>query len=83
LFLEDRDGSGPTLVKDFSRNFCACDQRLADHDTFVAMNEPHVIQFNRPADVSGEALHLYLRSLFHSILFSTCFNNRVHVHLPP
>jgi hypothetical protein len=83
LFLEDPDGPGPTLANNFSRNFCACDQRLAYHDTVVAVNEPHVIQFDRPADVSWEAFHLYLSPRFHSILFPTSFNDCVHVQLPP
>src|SRR5215469_10133697 len=47
------------------------------------MNEPHVVQFDRSADDPGEALHLYLYSFFHSILFPTCLNDRVHVLPPP
>lgn len=78
LLLEDHDRSSPALVNDFRRDLCALDQRLADHDALVAVNQPHFAQFHPTADISRETFDLKEGPAFDAILLTACFHYCVH-----
>jgi hypothetical protein len=83
LFLEDHDRSSPALVDDFRRDLCAFDQWLSDENAFIAMNQPHVAQYDSATDVARETFDLKEGPVFHAILFAARFHYCVHKCFPP
>jgi hypothetical protein len=58
LFLKDGDGPGSILVDDLGFDGGTFDQRLSDHHTLFAMNQPNLADFDCPPHLAGKGLHL-------------------------
>jgi hypothetical protein len=83
LLLKDSDRSGAALPYDFSGDLRALYERLSNDRTRLSMDEMHPIELNHGADIAGQFFDLNRRAGFNPILFSTCFNNCVHVSFSP
>lgn len=83
LLLENRDGPGASLADDFRGDSRAGNDRLADDQSTVAIQQSNLVDLHGMADIARERLHLEYGPCFHSILFSTCFDNSVHVRPSP
>lgn len=69
------------MPHDFGCDFGAAKKRLSDHDTGVAVHEMNLVELDPSPDVSGQALDLNRRTCFDPILFTTRFNDCVHIHI--
>jgi hypothetical protein len=78
LLLEDGNGSGPPLPYDFRCDFGAVKKGLSDQNAGIAMDETDMVEFNMGPDVPRQPFDLNRRARFNPILFTTCFNDRVH-----
>src|SRR5581483_1085427 len=79
LLLENHDRAGSPVLDDLRHHTRALDNRLADQETVVAVDQPNPVQFDRAADFAGQRFHLQQGPRLDTILFATGLYDRIHM----
>src|SRR5689334_8717509 len=83
FLLEDGNRSGAALPHDFSGDLRALYEGLSNNGARFTMDKMYPVKLDHSADIARQLFDLNRRTGFNPILFSTCFNNCVHVSFSP